>query len=91
MLGDLNDFEWTTPLQEIARPPLENLMLRIPSATATPTTSRAPPRCSTTSSSAPVQLAKGAEVEELHLNSDCADPLRTSDHDPLVVRLEIRP
>ena len=35
-------------------------------------------------------LAKDAEIEVLHLNSDCSDEKRTSDHDPVVARFRPR-
>ena len=34
-------------------------------------------------------LAKGAEVDLVHLNSNCPDSQRLSDHDPVVARLAI--
>jgi hypothetical protein len=88
VFGDLNDFEWTTPLQEVSRPPLENLILRIPSAKRYSYNFEGASQVLDHVIVSP-ELGKGAAVEELHLNSDCADPLRTSDHDPLLVRFEI--
>ena len=35
-------------------------------------------------------LAKEAAVEVVHFNSDCSDEKRTSDHDPVLVRLRPR-
>ena len=35
-------------------------------------------------------LARDAEIELLHANSDCSDGKRTSDHDPIVTRLRPR-
>ena len=35
-------------------------------------------------------LAKDAAVEILHVNSDCSDAKRTSDHDPILLRLRPR-
>ena len=35
-------------------------------------------------------LAEGAAIEIVHLNSDCSDAKRTSDHDPIVTRLRAR-
>jgi hypothetical protein len=34
-------------------------------------------------------LAKGAELDFVHLNSDCPDSVRLSDHDPVVARIRI--
>jgi uncharacterized protein len=35
-------------------------------------------------------LAKDAAAEVLHINSDCSDEKRTSDHDPVLVKLRPR-
>jgi predicted extracellular nuclease len=35
-------------------------------------------------------LARDAAAEILHLNSDCSDAKRTSDHDPILTRLRPR-
>ena len=89
VLGDLNDFEFSEAVTALAAPPLENLILRVPAA-----------RRYTYSFDGSSQvldhvvvtpaLAAGAEVEVVHVNSDCPDAARTSDHDPLVARLAVR-
>ena len=34
-------------------------------------------------------LAKGAELDIVHVNSNCPDSVRTSDHDPVVARVRL--
>jgi predicted extracellular nuclease len=34
-------------------------------------------------------LAAGAEIDVVHLESDCADARRASDHDPIVIRVPL--
>jgi predicted extracellular nuclease len=89
VLGDLNDYEWSLAVSRLAAPPLENLLLRLPE----------PDRYSYIFEGAAQlidhvvvspALAPGAEVDVVHVNADCADERRTSDHDPVVVRLRER-
>jgi len=89
VLGDFNDYEWSPAVARLAAPPLENLLLRIPE----------PDRYSFVFEGAAQlidhvvvspALAAGAEVDVVHVNADCADEKRSSDHDPIVVRLAAR-
>lgn len=89
VLGDLNDYEWSPGVARLAAPPFENLLLRLPE----------PDRYSYVFEGAAQlidhvvvspALAQGAEVDVVHVNADCADARRTSDHDPVVVRLRER-
>jgi hypothetical protein len=89
VLGDLNDYEWSPGVARLAAPPFENLLLRLPE----------PDRYSYVFEGAAQlidhvvvspTLARGAEVDVVHVNADCADTKRTSDHDPVVVRLPER-
>ncbi len=86
VIGDFNDVAGSEPMREIGRPPLENLVLRL-----------APEERYTFSfegGSAAIDhllvspsLARGARIEAVHLDSDCPDAERASDHDPLLARL----
>ena len=86
--GDLNDLEWTEPIRTMAAPPLVDLGDRIP----------APERYSYVfegiaqvldSAIASPALAAAATLDYVHLNADCPDSLRLSDHDPLVVEVRV--
>jgi len=89
VVGDLNDFEHSDPVRAFAAPPLENLVLRVP-----------PDKRYTFNFEGASQvldhvvvtpaLARDAAIEILHVNSDCSDGKRTSDHDPILARLRPR-
>ncbi|MBZ0102224.1 MAG: esterase-like activity of phytase family protein [Thermoanaerobaculia bacterium] len=89
VIGDFNDVAGSEPMREIGRPPLENLVLRLPpeerytfsfegGSAAIDHLLVSPP------------LARGARIEAVHLDSDCPDAERASDHDPLLARLPRR-
>jgi predicted extracellular nuclease len=89
ILGDLNDFEFSEAVRDLAAPPLENLLLRVPE----------PDRYSFNFEGASQlldhvlvspALAEGAEVDVVHVNTDCSDDRRSSDHDPVVARVRVR-
>jgi len=90
VLGDFNDVPWSPAVEALAAPPLVSLTTRLPVGT----------RYSYNFEGAAQQLdhivvspalAADADVEIVHLNSDCPENLRTSDHDPVIASLAIRP
>ncbi|HEX9638416.1 MAG TPA: endonuclease/exonuclease/phosphatase family protein, partial [Acidobacteriota bacterium] len=86
VLGDLNDYEWSPAVRRLAAPPLENLILRLPEPERTTYVFEGAAQAIDHVIVSPA-LAAGAAADILHLNADCADPFRTSDHDPVLVRL----
>jgi predicted extracellular nuclease len=89
LLGDFNDYEWSPGVARLSAAPFEDLLLRLPE----------PDRYSYVFEGAAQlidhvvvspALAEGAEVDVVHVNADCADERRTSDHDPVLVRLRER-
>jgi hypothetical protein len=89
VLGDLNDFEHSEPVRLLAAPPLENLVLRVPAESRYTFNFEGGSQVLDHVVVSP-SLAAGATVEILHVNSDCSNAKRTSDHDPVVVRLRPR-
>ena len=89
VLGDLNDFEHSEPAKLLGAPPFENLILRVPSESRYTFNFEGGSQVLDHIVVSPA-LADGAEVEVVHVNSDCADAKRTSDHDPVVTRLRAR-
>ncbi len=89
VLGDLNDLEHSDPVLHLAAPPLENLVLRVPAADRYTYNFEGASQVIDHVVVSP-SLAPGAAVEILHVNSDCSNAKRTSDHDPVVVRLRPR-
>lgn len=89
VLGDLNEPEWAPGVSRLAEPPLENLILRLPEPERYTFNFEGAGQVLDHVVVSPA-LAGGAEIEILHLNSDCPDSLRTSDHDPVVVRFRLR-
>ncbi|MHB1047675.1 MAG: esterase-like activity of phytase family protein [Thermoanaerobaculia bacterium] len=89
LLGDLNDFEHSEAVRHLSAPPLENLVLRAPTASRYTFNFEGASQVLDHVVVSPA-LAKDAEIEILHLNSDCSDEKRTSDHDPVVARLRPR-
>ncbi len=88
VLGDLNDVPWSPGVEALKAPPLVDLVDRLP----------ADQRYSYNfeGSSQDIEhivvspaLQDGAEIEAVHLDSDCPDPLRISDHDPVIARLPL--
>ena len=89
VLGDLNDFEFSEAVTALAAPPLENLVLRVPAGRRYTYNFEGSSQVLDHVVVTPA-LAAGAEVDIVHVNSDCPDAARTSDHDPVVVRLAVR-
>ncbi len=89
LLGDLNDFEHSEAVRHLSAPPLENLILRVPIASRYTFNFEGASQVLDHVVVSPA-LAKDAEIEILHLNSDCSDEKRTSDHDPVVARFRPR-
>lgn len=89
LLGDMNDNEFSEPVRHLSAPPFENLLLRVPRATRYTFNFGGASGLLDHVVVSPA-LARGAEVEILHVNADRADERRTSDHDPVVARLRVR-
>ena len=88
-LGDLNDFEHSEPVRFLGAPPLENLVLRVPPENRYSFNFEGASQVLDHVVVSPA-LASGAAVEILHVNSDCNDVTRVSDHDPVVTRLRVK-
>lgn len=92
LLGDLNDFQFSATLATLGAAGLANLTDTLPeNARYTYVydgNSQALDHILVS-----MNLLPGAEYQVLHLNSEFAvgDPLRFSDHDPLLVRLNLSP
>lgn len=89
LLGDLNDFEHSEAVRHLSAPPLENLILRVPAASRYTFNFEGASQVLDHVVVSPA-LAEDAQIEILHLNSDCSDEKRTSDHDPVVARFRPR-
>jgi predicted extracellular nuclease len=89
VLGDLNDFEHAEGVKHLASPPLENLVLRVPADSRYTYNYDGASQVLDHVVVSPV-LARDAAIEILHVNSNCSDSKRTSDHDPILVRLRAR-
>jgi hypothetical protein len=87
--GDLNDFEWTPALAAIAAPPLVSLIQRIAEPDRYTYNFEGVSQVLDHVVVSPA-LAPGAEIDLLHVDSDCPDAARASDHDPTVVRFDLR-
>ncbi len=88
VLGDLNESEKFAGVAALSAPPMVNLGARIPESD----------RYSYNFEGASEvidhivvseALAEGAEADIVHLNSNCPDSARLSDHDPVVARVRI--
>ena len=88
VLGDFNDFEFSEPVATLAAPPLENLILRLPAAERYTYNFEGASQVLDHAVVTPA-FAAGAAIDVVHVNADCADVRRTSDHDPVVVRLRV--
>jgi hypothetical protein len=92
VLGDLNDFQFSAPLQTLEAAGLANLTETLPE------NERYTYVYDGNSQSldhilVSLNLLAGAELDVVHVNSEFAasDPLRTSDHDPVVAYLSLAP
>jgi ABC-type Mn2+/Zn2+ transport system permease subunit/predicted extracellular nuclease len=90
ILGDLNDLPWSEPIELVSRPPLVNLMLRVPAPSRYTYNFEGSAQAIDYVVVSPA-LADGARIEPLHINSNCPESLRVSDHDPIVVSLRLAP
>jgi predicted extracellular nuclease len=88
VLGDLNDFEFSSAVHTIAAPPMVNLMERLPTA-ARSTYVYLGNSQTLDHIIVSAALADGAEIEVLHVNADLPASERASDHDPVLARFEI--
>jgi predicted extracellular nuclease len=92
LLGDLNDFQFSAPLQTLTAAGLVNLTDTLPEharySYVYDGNSQALDHILVS-----LNLLPAAEYQILHLNSEFAvgDPLRLSDHDPLLLRLNLSP
>ncbi|GMU65127.1 MAG: hypothetical protein AMXMBFR36_14010 [Acidobacteriota bacterium] len=89
VIGDFNDVVGSEPIDELGRPPLTNLVERLPEETRYTFNFEGGSAAIDHIAVSPA-LAAGAEIEAVHLNADCPDALRSSDHDPLVARFRLR-
>jgi endonuclease/exonuclease/phosphatase family metal-dependent hydrolase len=88
VIGDLNDHPWSEPVRLLARPPLENLLLRVAEDRRYTFNFEGAGQALDHVVVSPT-LARGAEAEVVHVDADCPDGVRVSDHDPLVVRVRV--
>lgn len=89
VLGDLNDFEHSEAVRLLGTAPLENLVLRVPAESRYTFNFEGASQVLDHVVVSPV-LGPGSAIEIVHVNSDCSDEKRVSDHDPVVVRLQVR-
>jgi hypothetical protein len=89
ILGDLNEPEWAEGVAGLSRPPLVNLMTKLPVEDRYTYNFEGLSQTIDHIIVSPA-LANGAEIDAVHRNSDCPDSLRVSDHDPVVARLKLR-
>jgi hypothetical protein len=89
VVGDLNDLPWSAPIEQLSAPPLVNLVGRLPVADRYTYNFEGSAQAIDHIVVSP-SLADGAEIEALHVSSDCPEGVRASDHDPVIVRLPVR-
>lgn len=88
VLGDLNDSEHFEGTRLLAAPPLASLLELLPEADRYTFNFEGASGLLDHVVVSPA-LSREAEVDVVHLNSDRADERRSSDHDPVVVRLRV--
>lgn len=86
VLGDFNDLPWSAPIRTLSEAPLVNLTERVPAASRYSYNFEGSAQLIDHVVVTPA-AARGARAEIVHLNSDCPDARRTSDHDAVVVGL----
>jgi hypothetical protein len=86
VLGDLNDYWFSDPVQVLSAGRLENLHDRLPVNERYTYIYRGSSQTLDHVLVSPA-LAKGAEIDIVHVDSEFEDDARASDHDPIVVRL----
>lgn len=89
VLGDLNDFEFRKPVEELAADPLVNLVKRLPEAERYNYVFQGNSQLLDHIIVSPA-LAEGAEIEVIHVNSEFPASARASDHDPVIARFKLR-
>ena len=89
LLGDLNDFEHSETARLLSAAPFENLVLRVPAENRYTFNFEGASQVLDQVFVSP-SLGPGATIEMVHLDSDCSDEKRVSDHDPVVVRLPVK-
>ena len=88
VLGDFNDVEDSPPMRELSRRPLVSLSSRLTATDRYSFEFEGNAQLIDHVLVSPA-LAAGAEIDVVHLNVDCPDAVRSSDHDPLVARLRL--
>lgn len=88
VLGDLNEGEKFAGVALLGAPPMRNLALGVPDAERYSYNFEGGSEILDHIVVSPA-LTRGAEVDLVHLNSDCPDSERLSDHDPVVA--QVRP
>jgi hypothetical protein len=86
VLGDLNDLPWSEPIRTLVAPPLVDLTERVPAESRYSYNFEGAAQLIDQFVVSPA-LAGDARVEIVHLNSDCPDAARTSDHDAVLASL----
>ncbi len=89
VLGDLNDFPWRETLAPLGEVGLVNLMDRLPAADRYTYVWQGNSQVLDHVLVSPA-LAEGAEVDAVHRHADLPDSEKPSDHDPVVVRVQVR-
>ncbi len=88
LLGDFNELEFRPPMRLLADRGLVNLIERVPAPDRYTYVFEGNSEVLDHVLVSPA-LAATAEVEIVHLNADFAAPRRSSDHDPVLVRLDL--
>ncbi|MBK9965111.1 MAG: esterase-like activity of phytase family protein [Holophagales bacterium] len=89
LLGDLTDFEDSESARLLGTAPLESLVLGVPAESRYTFNFEGASQILDQVFVSPA-LGSGTAIEIVHLNSDCNDEKRVSDHDPVVVRLQVK-
>ena len=89
ILGDLNEPEWADGLVHLSRPPLVNLIGKLPPGDRYTFNFEGISQAIDHVVVSPA-LAESAELDIVHRNADCPDSQRVSDHDPIVARVRLR-
>jgi uncharacterized protein len=90
VLGDLNDLPWSAPIAHLAAAPLVDLTARIPAESRYSYNFEGSAQLIDYLIAAPA-LVRDAQAEAVHLNSDCPDSARSSDHDAVLVSFALPP
>jgi predicted extracellular nuclease len=88
VLGDLNEHEFRPPMERLEAAGLVNLAMRVPLAERYTYNYRGRSQVLDHILVTP-ELARGAEVDIVHVNADFAADRRISDHDAVVARLRL--